>query len=85
MTEPYILCGGIQIPIAEPHIFCWDIQIPTGKKETLQYRNYFKYDRTLHLILCGDIQIPIEKCSSVSNDFEDHKTLHPLWKHSNPS
>ena len=62
--------GAFKFQLIEPHIFCWDIQIPTGKKETLQYRIYFKYDRTLHPILCGDIQIPTEKCSSVSKWFQ---------------
>ena len=35
-------------------------------------------------IVWGDIQIPNEKENSVSIDFKDHKTLHPLWGHSNP-
>ena len=36
-------------------------------------------------ILWGDIQIPTEKDNSVSIDLKDHKTLHPLWGHSNPN
>ena len=34
-------------------------------------------------INCGDTQIPTEKDNSVSIDFKDHKTLHPLRGHSN--
>ena len=33
----------------EPYIFCWDIQ--TKLQKTVQYRNYFKDDRTLHPLL----------------------------------
>ena len=35
--------------LTEPYIFCWDIQTPTEK--TVQYRNDFKDDRTLHPLL----------------------------------
>ena len=59
MKEPYIFCWDIQIPnrkrqfsiemitkMTELYILCGDIQIPTEK--TVQYRNDFKDDRTLH-------------------------------------
>ena len=93
MTEPYILCG--------------DIQIPTEK--TVQYRNDFKDHSTLHplwghssfnwkkkqlsiemiskmtepCILCGDIHVPTEKSVQHRNDFNYQRTLHPLSGHSN--
>ena len=67
--------------LTEPHIFCWDIQIPNWKR---QFSIEMIKKMTELYILCGDIQIPTEKTVQYRNDFKDHRTLHPLWEHSNP-
>ena len=62
------------------YILCRDIQVST-------YKNQFSIEMiskmTEPCILWGDIQIPTEKVNSVSIDLRDHKTIHPLWRHSN--
>ena len=62
ITELYILCRDIQVStekkqfniemiskMTEPCILCGDIQIPTEK--SVQHRNDFKDERTLHSLL----------------------------------
>ena len=91
MTEPYILCGDIQIPTEkDSSIFKW-FQIWTNLtsflgtfkfqlKKRVQYWNDYKDDRTLHS-LWGHSNSNWNN-SSVSKWFQRSQNLHPLWGHS---
>ena len=94
MTEPYILCGDIQLPTEKNSSvskWFWRSQNYTSSVETFKFQHKKQVSiemitkMTEAYILWGDIQITSEKDNSVSIDLKDHKTLHPLWVHSNPN
>ena len=68
------------LKITELNILCGEIQVSTLKK---QFSIEMISKMTEPCIFLGDIQIPTEKENSASIDLKDHKTLHPLWGHSN--
>ena len=89
MTEPYILCGDIQIPTEKTFQYRNDFTSSVGtfkfQLKIKQFSIEMISKMTEPCILCGDIQIPTEKLLQHHDDFNYQRTLHPLWGHSNPN
>ena len=76
------LLGTFKFRLTEPYIFCWDIQIPTGK--TVQFQMISKMTEPYIRLCVATFKFQLKNAVQYWTDFKDHRTLHPLWEHSNP-
>ena len=79
MTEPYILCGDIQIPIDRTSHPLWWHSNPTEKDNSVSKR----FERSQNITsFVGTFKTQLKKTVHYRNDYKDDRTLHCLREHS---
>ena len=76
MTEPYILCGDIQIPIDRPSHLLLGHSNSTEKDNSISKR--FERSQNFTSFL-GPFKTQLKKTVHYRNDYKDDRTLHCLW------
>ena len=83
MTETYIPFGDIQIPIDRTLHLLLGHSNSNWKNSSVS--KWFQTWQNLTSRICvGTFKFQLKNAVQYWTDFKDHRTLHPLWEHSNP-